>query len=447
LAPFQFFGGQAAAADRLLLLFLSALQPFRNLFVRVLIASVGSLGDALPYVRLGARLQERGHDVTVFTNADHAALVRDYGLNLAGPPAEVSMKPLSANPALWHPIRGMGVLWRGLLLPSIGPLYATIQRMAAEPQGVRVLAGPHMVGARLAHSALGVPLLSIYSSPNMLRTHIAPTTLAQFSFPSGTPRWLLRRAWSWIDAHKLEPMARPGLNAVCAELGLKPVAADGPLFGDWMHAPTGGLTLYPEWFSAIPIDHRIPAQYGAFPIDPTADTARSPALAADLQAFLDTGPPPVAVNLGTAMAHAQEQYAAWSQAIERAGLRAVMLSGVREQLPTANAQRYAGDFAAFERLLPRCAALVHHGGIGSATQCLVAGVAQIITPHAHDQFENARCLRALGVAQVVARKASLAQRVRALAAIGAMSTRWRARAQADGLSELCERIESHPSML
>ena len=40
-------------------------------------------------------------------------------------------------------------------------------------------------------------------------------------------------------------------------------------------------------------------------------------------------------------------------------------------------------------MLPRAAALVHHGGIGTTSQALAAGCPQLIMPMAHDQRDNA----------------------------------------------------------
>jgi rhamnosyltransferase subunit B len=47
--------------------------------------------------------------------------------------------------------------------------------------------------------------------------------------------------------------------------------------------------------------------------------------------------------------------------------------------------------------LPRCSAIVHHGGIGTTAQGLAAGVPQIVMPMAHDQPDNAERLIRLGV--------------------------------------------------
>ncbi|MBO0698180.1 MAG: hypothetical protein J2P46_07285, partial [Zavarzinella sp.] len=52
---------------------------------------------------------------------------------------------------------------------------------------------------------------------------------------------------------------------------------------------------------------------------------------------------------------------------------------------------------------PRAAAIVHHGGIGTAFQGLAAGVPQLIVPVFLDQPDNGRRLERLGVAATVRR--------------------------------------------
>jgi UDP:flavonoid glycosyltransferase YjiC (YdhE family) len=59
-------------------------------------------------------------------------------------------------------------------------------------------------------------------------------------------------------------------------------------------------------------------------------------------------------------------------------------------------------YAPLSRLLPRCAALVHHGGIGTLAQALAAGVPQLTMPMGFDQPDNTTRLLRLGVARWVA---------------------------------------------
>ena len=59
-------------------------------------------------------------------------------------------------------------------------------------------------------------------------------------------------------------------------------------------------------------------------------------------------------------------------------------------------QPLTGDKAAAEQAI-RGAALVHHGGIGTAAQAMAAGVPQLIMALAHDQYDNAARVTRLGI--------------------------------------------------
>jgi rhamnosyltransferase subunit B len=62
------------------------------------------------------------------------------------------------------------------------------------------------------------------------------------------------------------------------------------------------------------------------------------------------------------------------------------------------------DYVPFSLLLPRCAAVVHHGGIGTSAQALAAGVPQLVLPMNFDQFDNAARLVKLGVGKSLDRR-------------------------------------------
>ncbi|MGX7828446.1 nucleotide disphospho-sugar-binding domain-containing protein [Actinokineospora sp. 24-640] len=61
--------------------------------------------------------------------------------------------------------------------------------------------------------------------------------------------------------------------------------------------------------------------------------------------------------------------------------------------------RLAG-YVPLSALLPTCAAVVHHGGPGSAANALAAGVPQLALPHMADQFDIADALHRRGVGLV-----------------------------------------------
>jgi len=60
----------------------------------------------------------------------------------------------------------------------------------------------------------------------------------------------------------------------------------------------------------------------------------------------------------------------------------------------------ARRFAPLPQILPFARALIHGGGIGALALGLRARVPMLLLPRAHDQFDNARRARKLGLARV-----------------------------------------------
>jgi UDP:flavonoid glycosyltransferase YjiC (YdhE family) len=103
------------------------------------------------------------------------------------------------------------------------------------------------------------------------------------------------------------------------------------------------------------------------------------------------------------MRHARLFFAVAAEACRLAGRRGILLTRFPEQLPERlpDAVRHF-EFAPYGALLPRAAALVHHGGMGNLAFALAAGLPQLVSPIHLDHPHNAARLRELGVAACVA---------------------------------------------
>jgi UDP:flavonoid glycosyltransferase YjiC (YdhE family) len=95
------------------------------------------------------------------------------------------------------------------------------------------------------------------------------------------------------------------------------------------------------------------------------------------------------------------------------GRRAVLLIGdERNRLSeAASSDMIAVNYAPFEALLPRAAAMVHHGGVGTTSQGLRAGIPTLIVPFAFDQPDNAEHAARLGGSRTLLRSRYKAARV------------------------------------
>jgi UDP:flavonoid glycosyltransferase YjiC (YdhE family) len=156
------------------------------------------------------------------------------------------------------------------------------------------------------------------------------------------------------------------------------------------------LGLFPDWFGPPQPDWPPQTRLTGFPLYDERGGADIPE---ELTRFLDAGEPPVVFTPGSAMAQGQDFFAAAVEACRLLGRRGVFLTRFPDQVPPdlPAAVRHF-DYVPFSQLLPRAAALVHHGGIGTSAQALAAGVPQLVMPMAHDQPDNAARLRRLGVA-------------------------------------------------
>lgn len=441
-----------------------------------MLASVGSLGDVHPFVALGRALQARGHAVTLVCNDEHRDAAARAGLDAAPTGPAVDLGAASASPNLWHPIKGLGVFWKHMLAPAIAPTFHHIARIAADGPCL-VVAPPVMFGARFARAACpGVTLVSAITAPAVLRTDRAPVTMAHWRLPAGTPGPLVRWAWRQLDRHKLHPMALQRLQREAAALGVAGPPAGSSVFGDWMWSPDGGLALFPPWFAPARRGWPADLRPGGFPlfddpggdaaaggvgddmagshglVDADGDRAAGGALPPAAEAFLAAGPAPIVFMPGSAMRHAQAHFAAAVAACARLGERAVLLTPHAGQLPPELPPTVLHQpYLPFGALLPRARAVVHHGGIGSCAQGLRAGLPQLVMPMAHDQFDNAHCLRRLGVARILRpRQAEPAALARALRALLALPAAPRAAARARLLAEpalpgLCDTLSAWPA--
>lgn len=121
-------------------------------------------------------------------------------------------------------------------------------------------------------------------------------------------------------------------------------------------------------------------------------------IGSEILQFLDSGDTPIVFTPGTANLHSREFFRAAIEASRLLGKRAVLLTHHRNVLPAKLPDSIAHcDYLPFSAILPRAAAIVHHGGIGTAVQAMAAGIPQLVVPLAYDQPDHAARIERLGV--------------------------------------------------
>jgi UDP:flavonoid glycosyltransferase YjiC (YdhE family) len=362
--------------------------------MKVLIATAGSHGDVLPFVALGREFAARGHEVVLYANPFFRSYTTDSGIRFVPIGTAEKYSSLFGELSDADPSRAFKRV--AMEYAGICPEYYRAMKADVIPGKTIAVGNSLLFSPRLLRETDRIPCATVHLAPSVFRSNVRPARLVPNWITSHTPSLLKRTAWWLLDKTFYDPNFTVPLNKYRAELGLPRV---NRIFRSWIHEADCIVGLFPDWFGEPQGDWPGNVILAGFPL---YDHGKQTFLPPGLEEFLRDGQRPVAFSAGTATATAHEFFKTSIEASEAAGVRAILLTHFRQQVPASLPKGVIHvDYAPFGSLLPKLAAFVHHGGIGSTSQALRAGVPQLIRPVAYDQFDNSAHAVHLGVAQEV----------------------------------------------
>ncbi|AIO36669.1 hypothetical protein DM39_5525 [Burkholderia cenocepacia] len=347
--------------------------------------AIGSAGDVHPLLGVARALAARGHELVFCTHPPFEPAVRRCGFAFVPVGTAAEYEAAMANPALWNPRTSFRTLWQ-VIAPVLRPHYDALHALT---DADTVLVGTLWAfSARFMQELHGTPYVSVQVSPSTLLSAHAPPTHKRLTIPARWPLPLKSALMTLIERQVLDRVCGPALNAARAALGLPPARR---VLGRWLHSTDGVLCLFPDWFAPPQRDWPSNHRQSGFPLFNDIATSDDDA---ELDAFLAAGEPPVVFTAGSTRVDHAAYARAVSDALRATGARGLLLTP--DAAAAGTDRLLARRFVPMRTLLPRCRALVHHGGIGTAALAFEAGIAQVVTPFAHDQFDNAQRVAASG---------------------------------------------------
>ena len=436
------------------------MSPSRSAAVsrRVVIATIGSLGDLHPYLAVALGLRARGHRPVVAAPALYRARVEAAGLEFAPLTRDFLLDDRTLYTRALHPRKGMEFVFRHLFIPAVAETYADLRRTIEAPddRADLLVSNPVVFAAPLRAERLGVPWVSTLLAPLGFFSPHEPAVVPGLpaALAAGPP--FLRPWWGRqlrAGAGRLSRGWTAPIATLRRELGLPPAAAD-PIY-EGQHSPRRTLAMFSPLLGAPQPDWPAQTRQTGFAFYDGDETA-SADLTPDLARFLDEGPPPVVFTLGSTAVNAAGNFYAASVAAARAiGRRALLLVGRepanRASLPDPRPPGVAAfDYAPYAATFARAAAVVHQGGVGTTAQALRAGVPALVVPFNFDQPDNAARVARLGAGRVLpAGQYDAARATRALRALlDDPLTARKAREAADrlrsenGVEAACDELEA-----
>jgi MGT family glycosyltransferase len=375
--------------------------------MRIVINTLGTFGDIHPYIPLALELQSRGHEPVIATMEIYREKIESAGLEF------FPVRPNVPQPQdqdrdlierIMDPKTGPRFLTEEVIFPAVRDSYADL---------VQAVSGADLL---VTHPAAPAgPLVGRKTGMPWISTVLAPLSFFSAYDPPVPPYMQWTRRFSVLGPRFMKfslDFMKSSYKAKAVaefreELGLSDFG--NPTF-EGQHSPTLVLAMFSRVFAQPQPDWPPQTKITGFCF---YDGRHSVTMPVELESFLAAGPPPVVFTLGSsAVWVARDFFHESIEAAKRLGRRAVLLVGdQRNRLEDLPEGMIAADYAPYQSLLPRCAAMVHHGGVGTTSQGLLAGVPTLIVPFAFDQSDNAEHARRLGTSRTLYRNKYFAPRI------------------------------------
>lgn len=375
---------------------------------RIVVATLGTLGDLYPMIAIALELRQRGHDVVFVTHQVYQSKLEALGFEFHRMRPDFTAMNDSQEMARMMDLRtGQEYMARQWANPNLRAMYTDLLDVGK--------------GADFIFSGEGVIATPLVAE--QLRMRWASSAMVPLSFFSAYDPPVLAPFPALAKLYKLGPIVNRGIISFAKlvsnswadpirqlrrELGLSPIK--GNPFIENRFSPYLVVALFSSILGQPQPDWAANTVIAGFTFyDGTQGGAE---LTPELKQFLDAGEPLIVFTLGSAaVMDAGNFYQESIQAAKQLNCRAVLLIGNNSPPENLSSDILADNYAPYSQVFPRTCAIVHQGGIGTTAQALRAGCPTLIMPYSHDQPDNAARVKRLGTSRTISHKQYSASRV------------------------------------
>lgn len=345
--------------------------------MRVLILTFGTRGDVDPYIALAARLCEEGHEASIAAPEEFRPDVEACGAGFEPMGTEMLRLVRNGMAGMAGPSDSLRLV--GRMQEAMRASLMEQWRAAQRVEPTLLVAHPKALGGLHIAQRLRIPVVASIPLPFLTPTSAFPAPFISRPLPGALARgsYAITRFSALAYGGMINTFRR-------RVLGLDRMSR----FSDYLHAADGSRlpVLYGFSEHVVPVPPDYPDTAHVTGCWHRSGSAWTPP--AELEEFLDSGEPTVYIGFGSMGfgRHAAARGRLIAEAVERAGIRAVVASGWGGvSLQEASPRILALEEAPHEHLFPRVDAVVHHGGAGTTAAGLRAGRPTLVCPVLGDQ--------------------------------------------------------------
>jgi len=355
--------------------------------MNITILTYGSRGDVQPFLPLLLGLMAKGHLVKLAAPSRFKELVEEYEIPfhpLPGEPEDLSRR---LNDVGYNFIKMVREMMDHAVEIGAEMLRQTEDACADADLIIHTFA--HAVGAHTLAREMNIPDIHIQTFPMFTPTGDYPNV----TMPDLKLR-ALNRLTHIISQKITRCTSSLGFEQVRRRAGLPKRKLYFPFDKDPLRPPTPVLCAWSpsilppssDWESNVHVT-------GYYFFDD--DNSYRPSM--ELNDFLDAGEPPVCISFGSMVNRDAERIdSIVRSALKKTSNRGIVLSGWGQAKNNSSNDMFYLDAVPHDWLLPQCKMIIHHGGAGTTSAGLRAGIPNVVVPFTADQPFWGKRIHAVG---------------------------------------------------
>lgn len=365
---------------------------------RIVVTTFGSTGDLNPFIALALALRSRGHDVIFAVEANFQQQVSELGFPTHVLTGDQQKALASYSRQIFNDdssLTALKLLMEHYILPTLPAKVAEL-RAICQQADLLISAAPQFASSIVANQ-LHMPWIPVILTPATLPSASLAAQPLTVQLHASLQRLSNRFSW-FLGGIFLRQVVDKPINRLRQQFQVPP--RSNLMWTGNLSPRLTALAISPAFISR-PADWPEYVKMTGFCFWDRPTNWQFPGT---LKAFLNGDKPVVAVTAGTVVAGERALFSSYYQtsieSIRACNARVLLINAPANILSTEQGEDvFRIPFAPFSEVFPACAAVIHHGGIGTIAQCLRAGVPSLVVSGGLDQPFNA--------AQIVQRKVGL----------------------------------------
>lgn len=398
--------------------------------MNITILTYGSRGDVQPFLPLSVELNKRGHKVTIAAPIRFKNLIEEYKINfypLAGDPEDLSRK---LNDVGFNFIKQTQAMATHAI--EIGADVFRQTEIACQDADLIIHTFAHAIGGHALAREKNIPDIHIQTFPMFTPTGDYPNV----TMPNFGNRFI-NRLTHIFSAKSFFLSAKIGFEYIRRKAGLPKRKLFFPFDENPLHSLTPILCAWSPTFLLPSSDFAARVHVTGcyfFPLN----NSYSPT--PELDSFLKNGKPPICISFGSMVnKDAKRIDEIIRQSLKQTNNRGIILSGWSDVKRESTNDLLYIESIPHDWLLPKCKMIIHHGGAGTTSAGLRAGIPTIVIPFTGDQpfWGNQIFKMGVGVKPILVKNLSVDKLVESI--VGAESEVIRKQSQVVGQKIRSER--------